>query len=75
MLFQGPTFVHIYSNDFAVSNGVFHHLNNMEKQFSRVLKPEGWFWYSSDGKGAISMDKSTIKKSPFEDRKGIKITK
>lgn len=26
------------------------------KEVSRVLKPEGWFWYYIDGKGAISMD-------------------
>jgi ubiquinone/menaquinone biosynthesis C-methylase UbiE len=49
------------SFDFAVSNGVFHHLkhSNIEKaieEVSRVLKPNGWFWYYIDGEGAISMD-------------------
>jgi len=47
--------------DFAVSNGVFHHLSlsNMEKavaEVARVLKNNGWFWYYIDGIGAISMD-------------------
>ena len=47
--------------DFAVSNGVFHHLkqDNIEKalkEVARVLKVSGWFWYYMDGKGAISMD-------------------
>jgi len=49
------------SFDFAVSNGVFHHLNhtNIEKaieEVSRVLKPNGWFWYYIDGEGAIAME-------------------
>ena len=49
------------SYDFAVSNGVFHHLNhtNIEKaieEVSRVLKPNGWFWYYIDGEGAIAME-------------------
>lgn len=49
------------SFDFAVSNGVFHHLSteNMEKavaETARILKPGGSFWYYIDGAGAISMD-------------------
>ena len=49
------------SFDFAVSNGVFHHLkhSNIEKaieEVSRVLKPNGWFWYYIDGEGAIAME-------------------
>jgi len=47
--------------DFAVSNGVFHHLRKEEvdkalKEVARVLKPGGWLWYYVDGKDAISMD-------------------
>ena len=47
--------------DFAVSNGVFHHLpqGDIEKALSevkRVMKKGGAFWYYVDGKGAISMD-------------------
>jgi ubiquinone/menaquinone biosynthesis C-methylase UbiE len=47
---------------FAVSNGVFHHLKNVEsmkraiKEVSRVVKSGGWFWLYVDGKNAISMD-------------------
>lgn len=47
--------------DFAVSNGVFHHLAADKVPFvisevARVLKKGGWFWYYVDGKNAISMD-------------------
>ena len=47
--------------DFAVSNGVFHHLEAGEvrqavSEVARVLKPGGWLWYYVDGKNAISMD-------------------
>jgi SAM-dependent methyltransferase len=47
--------------DFAVSNGVFHHLREEDmikaiKEVARVLKKDGWFWYYIDGKDAISMD-------------------
>lgn len=47
--------------DFAVSNGVFHHLDVGEvkqavSEVARVLKPGGWLWYYVDGKNAISMD-------------------
>ncbi len=49
------------SFDFAVSNGVFHHLSDENmvkavKEVARVLKKGGWFWYYIDGKNAISMD-------------------
>lgn len=49
------------SFDFAISNGVFHHLQQKRilaalKEVARVLKTGGWFWYYIDGKGAISMD-------------------
>lgn len=45
---------------FAVSNGVFHHLEEEKipaalKEVARVMKPGGWFWYYVDGKDAISM--------------------
>ena len=45
--------------DFAIQNGVFHHLENEEaayKEVWRVLKPGGWFWVYTDGSGAISHD-------------------
>ena len=49
------------SFDFAVSNGVFHHLKHSKiekaiEEVSRVLKPNGWFWYYIDGEGAIAME-------------------
>ena len=49
------------SFDFAVSNGVFHHLKKAKiphavREVARVLKKGGWFWYYVDGKDAISMD-------------------
>jgi len=45
--------------DFAVQNGVFHHLENEDeayKEVYRVLKPGGWFWVYTDGFGSISSD-------------------
>ncbi len=45
--------------DFAIQNGVFHHLddeNRAYKEAFRVLKPDGWFWIYSDGAGGISYD-------------------
>jgi SAM-dependent methyltransferase len=45
--------------DFAVQNGVFHHLEDEEaayREVRRVLKPGGWFWVYTDGAGAISHD-------------------
>jgi ubiquinone/menaquinone biosynthesis C-methylase UbiE len=49
------------SFDFAVCNGVLHHLKESDipvalKEIARVLKSGGWFWYYVDGRGAISMD-------------------
>jgi ubiquinone/menaquinone biosynthesis C-methylase UbiE len=45
--------------DFAVQNGVFHHLDDEDaaiREVSRVLKPGAWFWVYTDGAGAISHD-------------------
>lgn len=47
--------------EFAVANGVFHHLNAKHipvalAEVARVLKSGSWFWYYVDGSGAISMD-------------------
>lgn len=45
--------------DFAIQNGVFHHLNDEEKairEARRILKKGGWFWYYTDGEGGISYD-------------------
>lgn len=47
------------SFDFAVQNGVFHHLDDEDKAYRevfRVLKPGGMFWIYTDGEGAISHD-------------------
>ncbi|WP_377806326.1 class I SAM-dependent methyltransferase (plasmid) [Azospirillum sp. A29] len=43
--------------DFAIQNGVFHHLDDEDRAYRevyRVLKTGGWFWVYTDGKGAIS---------------------
>ena len=45
--------------DFAIQNGVFHHLENDDlayREVYRVLKPNGKFWIYTDGSGAISHD-------------------
>jgi ubiquinone/menaquinone biosynthesis C-methylase UbiE len=45
--------------DFAIQNGVFHHLENEDDAYRevwRVLKPGGWFWVYTDGAGGISYD-------------------
>lgn len=45
--------------DFAIQNGVFHHLENEDvayREVRRVLKLGGWFWVYTDGSGAISHD-------------------
>ena len=45
--------------DFAVQNGVFHHLDDENKairEARRILKKGGWFWYYTDGEGGISYD-------------------
>lgn len=42
--------------DFAVQNGVFHHLDDEDKAYRevhRVLKKGGWFWVYTVGAGAI----------------------
>lgn len=47
------------SFDFAIQNGVFHHLDDEDsayREVHRVLKPGGWFWIYTDGQGAISHD-------------------
>lgn len=49
------------SFDFAIANGVFHHLHmeDMDKalcEVNRVLKKDGWFWYYTDGSNMIGMD-------------------
>lgn len=44
------------SFDFAIQNGVFHHLKNEMKAYKevhRVLKPGGYFWLYTDGGGGI----------------------
>ncbi len=45
--------------DFAIQNGVFHHLEDEDAAYRevwRVLKPGGWFWIYTDGAGGISHD-------------------
>lgn len=47
------------SFDFALQNGVFHHLDNEEKAYLevyRVLKPGGWFWIYTTGADSIASD-------------------
>ncbi len=42
--------------DFAIQNGVFHHLDDEDaayKEAYRVLKPGGYFWIYTDAEGAI----------------------
>ena len=42
--------------DFAIQNGVFHHLNNEDSAYRevyRVLKTGGYFWVYTDGGGGI----------------------
>lgn len=49
------------SFDFAVQNGVFHHLDDTARaigEVRRVLRPGGYFWYYTAGAGAISRDLS-----------------
>lgn len=44
------------SFDFAVQNGVFHHVDSEEKAYKEVyrnLKPGGWFWIYTDGIDSI----------------------
>jgi len=47
------------SFDFAIQNGVFHHLEDEDAAYNevwRVLKPNGLFWIYSDGYGSIKND-------------------
>lgn len=47
------------SYDFAIQNGVFHHLDDEDSAYAevhRVLRPGGWFWIYTDGSGAVSHD-------------------
>ena len=47
------------SFDFALQNGVFHHLDDEDRAYReahRVLKPGGWFWAYTDGEGGVSYD-------------------
>ena len=47
------------SFDFAIQNGVFHHLDDEDaayREVHRVLEPGGWFWIYTDGAGAVSHD-------------------
>ena len=47
------------SFDFAIQNGVFHHLADEDRairEAARILKPGGWLFYYTDGKGGISYD-------------------
>ena len=42
--------------DFAIQNGVFHHLQYEKKAYlevKRVLKPNGYFWVYTDGGGGV----------------------
>jgi len=45
--------------DFAIQNGVFHHLDNEDMAIAetrRIMKKGGWLWYYTDGEGGISPD-------------------
>lgn len=45
------------SFDFAIQNGVFHHLDDEDRAYRevhRVLEPGGWFWIYTDGAGGVS---------------------
>jgi len=47
------------SFDFAIQNGVFHHLDDEDraiKEAARILKVGGWFWYYTAGEGGIGYD-------------------
>ena len=50
------------SFDFAIQNGVFHHLQNEDKAYvevNRVLKVGGYFWIYTDGKDNIQGEQDT----------------
>lgn len=45
------------SYDFAIQNGVFHHLEDEDsayREVHRVLRPGGWMWVYTVGSGAIT---------------------
>ena len=47
------------SFDFAIQNGVFHHLDEEDRAYRemhRVLRPSGWAWVYTDGAGGVSYD-------------------
>ncbi len=47
------------SFDFAVQNGVFHHLENEDmayREMHRLLKPDGLAWIYTEGEGSIARD-------------------
>jgi ubiquinone/menaquinone biosynthesis C-methylase UbiE len=49
--------------DYAIQNGVFHHLKSEDEgvaEVQRVLKKGGWLWYYVDGQGAVCMDLADV---------------
>jgi len=47
------------SFDFAVQNGVFHHLDDEDKAYKemhRLLKPDGYAWIYTEGEGSVARD-------------------
>lgn len=47
------------SFDFAVQNGVFHHLDDEDaayREMYRLLKPGGWAWVYTEGEGSVARD-------------------
>ncbi|MEX2195771.1 MAG: class I SAM-dependent methyltransferase [Thermoleophilaceae bacterium] len=47
------------SFDFALQNGVFHHLDDEDRAYAevhRVLRAGGWMWAYTDGDGAVARD-------------------
>ena len=58
------------SFDFALQNGVFHHLDDEDRAYDevhRVLKQGGWFWIYTDGSGAITHDLWDASREALED--------
>jgi SAM-dependent methyltransferase len=62
------------SFDFAIQNGVFHHLEDEDAAYKKVLdvlKPGGWLWIYTDGEGSIAGDlwdvsRHILKAVPYE---------
>ncbi len=62
------------SYEFAIQNGVFHHLSNEDlayKEVNRVLKKNGYFWIYTDGGGGIrdfinDLSQSILKKINYD---------